>query len=223
MSRLTPDDIDQLRQDFAAGSTADEQGVGELDPARIWRAVRGELPPREVEALADLASRSPNVAAEWRLAVELSRELDATRDAEVVSMARPGRRRWAIGLAAAAVVVIGLALPLIRLLAPAPTLNLRAADPFEISTELVTDQALPRDDFELHWSSVGEGWLYDIVVTDADLSVLDRASFLEESRYTVPASALDDLPSGAEVLWKVDAIRPDGGRVSSATFVQRVR
>ena len=46
---------------------------------------------------------------------------------------------------------------------------------------------------------------------------------LEEPRYTVPATALEDLPSGAEVFWKVDATQTDGGRVSSPTFVQRVR
>ncbi len=223
MTRPSPEDVERLRRAFSSAAeseTADDHALG---TDRIWQAVRGELPPGEIEEMADQASRSPETAAAWRLAVELSREIDANRDDVVV---RIGRRRftgWALGLAAAAVIMIGVGLPMYRSIAPGPTPTLRAADRFQIASELSADEALPRDAFELQWTSAGEGALYDIVITDSNLAVVDRASFLEEPRYHVRASALTELPAGAEVWWKIDATRSDGARVSSPTFVQTLR
>lgn len=223
MTRPVPEDVERLRRAFSSvveGETADDHG---LEADRIWQAVRGELPPGEIEEMADQASRSPETAAAWRLAVELSREIDEGRDDVVVRIGRRRPIRWALGLAAAAVIVVGVGLPMYRSLAPDPTPTLRAADQFEIASELSTDEALPRTAFELRWTSAGEGALYDIVVTDSELGVLDRASFLEEPRYLVPAVALGELPPGAEVWWKIDATGPEGSRVSSPTFVQIIQ
>ena len=153
----------------------------------------------------------------------MSRELDETLDGAVVRIDRRRPMKWAVGLAAAAVIMIGIGLPFFRSLTPEPTPTLRAADQFEIASELPTDQALPRDAFELRWTPAEEGSLYDIVLTDSELAILDRASFLESPRYVVPAGALADLTEGDEVWWKIDATRPDGSRVSSLTFVTRVR
>jgi hypothetical protein len=223
MTRPVPEDVERLRRAFssvAETGTADEHA---LNADRIWQAARGELLPREIEEMADQASRSPETAAAWRLAVELSREIDEGRDDVVVRIGTRRPVRWALGLAAAAVVVIGIGLPIYRSFAPQPPPTLRAAEGFEITSELSADHSLPRDAFELRWTSAGEGALYDIVITDSDLGVLDRASFLEEPRYVVPAAALGELPSGAEVWWKIDATGAEGSRVSSPTFVQIVQ
>ena len=61
------------------------------------------------------------------------------------------------------------------------------------------------------------------MITDSRLAVLDRASFLEEPSYLVPSAALADLADGEEVWWKIDATRSDGTRVSSPTFVTKVK
>ncbi len=219
----TPDELERLQLAFTSVEATGRSDDHPLEAERIWRAVRGELPPDEVEEMTDQVSRSPDAAAAWRFAVELSRELDETRDGAVVRIDRRRPIRWAVGLAAAAAVVIGVGLPVFRSLAPDPTPVFRAADQFEIKNELPAGQELPRDAIELRWTPAGEGALYDIVLTDSGLAVLDRASFLEEPRYVPPAAALVGLPSGAEVWWKIDVTRPDGSRVSSPTFVNRVR
>jgi hypothetical protein len=223
LSRPPNDELDRLRRAF---TTVDATGTSEepaVETERIWRAVRGEVPTARIEEMVDIASRSPETAAAWRLAAELSHEYDAANDAVVVPIRRRRPIRWAIGLAAAAVVVIGLALPLFRSFSPDPTPAYRTTNEIEITSDLQPDQGLPRDAFELRWSSTGVGSLYEIVLTDAHLMVLDRASFLEESTYVVPAAALSDLAEGAEVWWKIDATRPDGTQTSSPTFVTLVK
>jgi len=219
----SPEELERLRRAFTAVEATGMSDDRAMDSDRIWRAVRGELPPTEIEEMADGASRSPETAAAWRLAAELSRELDGAHGDVVVPISRRRSVRWAIGLAAAAVVVVGLAPPLFRSFSPDPTPTYRAADGFEIASDLQPDQRLPRDAFELRWSSTGEGSLYEIVLTDADLRILDRASFLEEASYLVSVEALSDVADGDEVWWKIDATRPDGTRVSSQTFVTRVK
>lgn len=223
MTRPEPDDLERLRQAFTTVAGARRPDDRAPDTARIWQAVRGELTAIEIEELADQASRSAETAAAWRLAAELSREFDAVRDDSVVRIDRQRPVRWALGLAAAAVVVIGLALPLYRTFSPKPPPALRTIDEVEIASELQPETALDRGAFELRWTSTGEGSLYDIVITDSELAILDRASFLEEPDYLVSSSALADLAVGDEVWWRVDATRPDGTRASSPTFVTTVR
>jgi len=223
MTRPEPDELERLRRVFTTIAETPGPGDHAPDSDRIWQAVRGELTATDIEGMADQASRSAETAAAWRLAAELSRDLDSQADDSVVSINRRRPVRWALGLAAAAVVLIGLALPLYHSFSPNPTPTFRAIDEFEIATELKTGTALNRDSFELRWTPTGEQSLYEIVITDSRLAVLDRASFLEEPSYLVPSAALADLEDGEEVWWKIDATRPDGTRVSSPTFVTIVR
>ena len=223
MSRPSPDELERLRMAFSSVDEVGEPDDHIVESDRIWQAVRGELSPADVEDLADQASRSPQTAAAWRLAAELSRELGGIGDERVVPISRRRHLRWAVGLAAAAVIMIGIGLPVFRSLAPKPMPTLRAAEGFEIASELPAEHPLPRDAFELRWTPVGEGSLYEIVLTNSELAILDRASFLESPRYVVPAGALADLTEGDEVWWKIDATRPDGSRVSSPTFVTAVK
>ena len=133
MTRPEPDELERLRRAFT--TVAETRGSDDHapDPDRIWQAVRGELTATEIEEMADQASRSAETAAAWRLAAELSRELDSNSDDSVVPINRRRPVRWALGLAAAAVVVIGLALPLYHSFSPDPTPTFRAIDEFEIA------------------------------------------------------------------------------------------
>jgi len=223
MTRPELDELERLRRAFT--TVAETPGPGDLapDPDRVWQAVRGELTATEIEEMADQASRSAETAAAWRLAAELSRELDSQSDGSVVPINRLRPVRWAMGLAAAAVVLIGLAFPLYHSFSPDLIPTFRAIDDFEIATELTTGTALDRNVFELRWTPTGEESLYEIVITDSDLAILDRASFLEEASYLVPPAALADLADGDEVWWKIDATRADGTQVSSPTFVTKVK
>jgi len=223
MTRRKRDELERLRQAFAEVSETDQHEDHPPDPGRIWQAARGELTATEIEEMADRASRSPETAAAWRLAVEFSRGLDGQRAGSIVPIERRRPIRWAVGLAAAAVLLIGIVLPLYHSLSPDSNPTYRAIDTMEIKSELQPGTALDRDAFELRWTSTGEGSLYEIVITDADLAVVDRASFLEEPRYLVPSAALAELEDGAEVWWKIEATRADGVRVSSPTFVTTVR
>ncbi len=223
MTRPSRDELERLRQAFTEVSETDEHEDDAPDPGRIWQAARGELTATEIKEMADRASRSPETAAAWRLAAEFSRGLDCQNVGSVVPIERRRPVRWALGLAAAAVVLIGIAVPLYISFSPDPGPTYRAIDAVEIASELQPETALARGAFELRWTPTGEGSLYDIVITNPDLAVLDRASFLEEPSYLVPSAALADLADGSEVWWKIDATRPDGVQVSSPTFVTKVK
>jgi len=223
MTRSRPNELERLRKAFTSIEGGTEPGEPALESHRIWRVVRGELPPHEVEEMVDRAARSPQVAAEWRLAAELSHQLDGVNTTVAVPIGRRNFVRWAVSLAAAAAIIVGVGLPLYRSLGPGTAPTLRAAEEAELKSALPASQVLPRSAFELSWTSAGAGSLYDIVVTDANLEIIDRASFLEQPSHVVREESLAHLPAGAEVWWKVDATRTDGRRISSATFVNRVQ
>ena len=77
--------------------------------------------------------------------------------------------------------------------------------------------------FVLRWTPIEEGAIYEIVLTDAELGVLDQAAFLEHNEYRVSQTALADLEEGAEVWWTVKATRADGSRIVSPTFVTHLK
>jgi len=222
MSRPETDELGWLRAAFSETSSVAFDGP-EADADRIWSAVRGELSPKEVEALVDLAGRSPETAAAWRVAVGLSRELDESHDSSVVRIDRRRPIRWAIGLAAAAAILIGVAVPLYNSFAPSSAPVMRAAEELGIESELGSVQVLPRGDFVLRWTSPEEGSVFELVVTDSELRILHQAAYLETPNHRVPETALTGLAEEDEVWWKIDATRPDGSRVSSPTFVTKVK
>jgi hypothetical protein len=75
--------------------------------------------------------------------------------------------------------------------------------------------ALPREAFLLRWSPAGTGARYRVLVTLADLTVLDTASGLVDAEYRIPVSALAKVPSGAAVLWRMEARLADGSTLGS--------
>lgn len=221
MNRHENDDLERLRTAFSAVDAPTSQDRGD-DHDRIWRAVRGELEPNEVAELADRAGRSPETAQAWRLALEMSRRLDRSTPDLVIPIKRRRPLRRITGLAAAAIVVVGLAAVLYRAVTPAPAPVYRTVGETEIVSLLAPGAALPRDDFVLRWAAM-EDATYEIVVTDASLAIVDQAAYLENAEYRIPETALALLAAGAEVWWTVEATTPEGRRVVSPTFVARVR
>jgi hypothetical protein len=206
-------------------------GAGPAEPCppaeRVFDAATGASSSEETAAIVDHVGRCPTCAEAWRLATELAEE---EQGAAIVPFpappprpelpAEPANDTWrrylpavALGLAAAAgllVVVSGVDSqddwPVYRedagptLATPAPELH------------------APRADLVLTWSGAPEGSSYDLVVTDASLGELAAAKGLREARFVLPAERFAGVPSGGAMLWRVEALAPDGKRIASPTW-----
>ena len=92
-------------------------------------------------------------------------------------------------------------------------------------TSLVT-QGMPvdRDHFVLRWTAPAPGATYNVkVTTEEDTRLVASAEGLTATEYQVPATALQGIPGGSRLLWRVEADVPDRGHVSSPTFVTPVQ
>jgi Putative zinc-finger len=223
--------------------SADEDGTGRLrdawamasadaaprpdcpEPAVLWDAARGEAPPGEARRLVQHTAECAACAEAWRLAVEVGRGMVEAPGVEPVAAARTrrpaGPLAWiAMAAAAVAIAVGGAALvgrgreaerPLFR---DSERLALRALVPESVP--------LPRTRCVLRWAGGPAGTRYNVEVATERLEVLDRARDLDRPEYLVPAKALAALPPGARLLWQVELRAPDGSRLTSATFVNRL-
>jgi hypothetical protein len=226
MSEWPPDRtaVDALRRAWAA---ADEEaapgasGAAEIDADRIWRAAAGELPPAEVQALADLAARDPAVAQAWRLARELQAAMPAAESTRRGGLLRfPGAAgaplRWA--LVATLAVALGTGLWL-RLGPHAGETTLRGGEAVLAIAPGVPDGAeLSRRNLVLRWTPLPDPEArYTLRLTTGNLALLAEARDLPAAEYRVPPQALAGVPAGNTLLWQVDGRLPDGRVVSSST------
>ena len=215
-----PGEAEALRAAFAARAVA--AALESCPPAeRIWQAAGGALDPRLTREVVDHLAVCAACAEAWRLAADLQRELGAELAAPVTLPAAP-RRTWAAAVAAVVVLSAGgiLATALLRRPPAAPPAY-RAPQTQSVRSLVPEERPLDRDDCRLRWSGP-EGSRYDLLVSGEDLRVLQRARGLVATEYRVPSSALAHLPPGTRILWQVEAILPDGERLASATFVQRL-
>lgn len=214
----SPAEFERLRAAFAANADGPPSCSEPWSAERILSAVRGELTPHETRELVELTSSHPEIAEAWRLA----RKVDAIIESEsvIVPIQRTRRRLWTTGLAAAAVVVIGIAAGQLWRPPPQHSPTYRSNDESTITSALQENVPLPRGAFQLHWSGGPEGSTYDLVVSTTDLRILDRGEGLKSMSYLVPEDVLRGLPSGATLLWRVEATTPEQKHLSSPTFVQ---
>ena len=89
VERTDPATIERLRAAFvgrpvdlgeADPSEQDPVDPERIDPERIWAAVAGELPDDELLPLLDRLHRDPALALEWRLAMALRAEAEASEE-----------------------------------------------------------------------------------------------------------------------------------------------
>jgi hypothetical protein len=213
--------IDRLRAGFAALAEGAVPGADCPAPERIWEAVRAEGDGAERRTLALHAISCPACAEAWRLAREMAEKRVDRGVGTARHAAAPATRRraawWAAaGLAASLVVAAGLGLVAWRSAPVAPPAY--RAQPGEAVVSLVPqDAVLPRDKCLLRWTGP-PGARYDLLVGTADLRTLVRVPNLERGEYLVGADALAGLPAGTPLRWQVEALLPDGTRISSRTF-----
>jgi hypothetical protein len=79
--------------------------------------------------------------------------------------------------------------------------------------------SLTRDRFLLRWSAGPRESTYVLRLTTADLVPLLVEQDLTRPEFMVPAAALKDVASGAQLLWQVEVQLPNGERIASETFV----
>jgi len=200
----------------------EEETTAREEAETIWRAAAGELSPDETAAVLDRALSSPEDAEAWALAAAIRAGAEAAGENPSASGSPAGSRtaRWIL-LAAAAVVVVGIALPfLVR--GPGDGTVFRGEGNPAGSSLLAEGAAVPRDAVLLRWTPGPEGSTYDVVVSREDLEPVLEAHGLKRSELHVPAAALASLPDGALLLWQVTVHTPEGTEERSATHTIRL-
>lgn len=209
------DGDERLRAAFQARRTQATPHESCPAAAELWSAVRGEGTLESRRALIDHTSACGACAEAWRLAMDVSRDLASAR--------RPWQRSFAPLAAAAALVLAlggGVWLYWVPRHVEAPVF--RGGEGPIIRSLVPEDEALPRRDFRLRWSSGPDGSRYDVRVTTESLQVLAGGQRLAEPSFLVPENALAPLPKDSRILWRVEVALPDGERVASPTFVTRL-
>jgi hypothetical protein len=188
---------------------------------RIWLAVSGELPPEDRRELVDRMASNPASAEAWRVAHELWQASRAHTD---VVIAPDRMMRWPSNwLLAAATFAIATTIAVASLFNTPPADEFRASSGYIVSSLVQAETPLPRDAFRLRWTPGPEGSRYRVRVTTEDLQVLATAAELTVAELVVQPAALARLSDGGSVFWQVDVMLPSGERITSPTFVARVR
>ncbi|MDC0713528.1 hypothetical protein POL68_34000 [Stigmatella sp. ncwal1] len=236
MSEHRPEDdsIDDAGVERLRTALRDEDvAPGEpVDAELVWRAVTQDLPAEERRAVIERVAADPAWAQAWRLARAMS---PAAAKADAPAKVLPltdrkaqrkrswgGRPAW-VAMAAMWVALVGGAVVLRQQQQGEDPDRIRGGAAEAITSGVPEATALPRDRFVLRWSGVSQATQWSVQVSSEDLKVFHRVERLEQREYTVPASVLAELPSGARVLWQVEARLPEGGVRRSSTFVNRLQ
>jgi hypothetical protein len=157
----------------------------------------------------------------------MAHELQKSPQLAGLSAAAPARRAsvWTRSwLAAAAVLLLaGASVVVIQRSRIEVNDTFRASNHYAVESTVPADAALPRDAFRLRWTPGQAGSHYQVTATTEDLRVLTTATDLTTPELMIEPILLSEVPSGARVLWRVDATLPGGERVSSETFTTRVQ
>jgi hypothetical protein len=218
---VEPAEVERLRRHFQERRADAVPGPDCPPPGRIWSARHGELPTAQVVEVVGHMALCPACAEAWRLAGEF-----APAVAREPSRARRGpvwmRRAVSAGVAAAAAVVLGMVV-IPGLMAPKPPPAFRDAPAGQaLRSTLAADARLPRSAAWLRWESLPEGTRYDVRIATEDLRPLETVNGLTAPEYRVPDTLLAPLPRGTKLLWRVEAVLPDGSRRASATFTHAI-
>jgi hypothetical protein len=180
----------------------------------FWDAQSGAVSAARTRDLIEHTTTCPACAEAWRLAHALG-AMEQENPAR-----RPSSGRWQVGLAAAAVVVlaIGVATQIPTERKRDPDAGYRSGQTLEIQSLVPESQPLPRDDFVLRWSPGPDGAVYAFTLTTESFEPVDAAEGLADPERRVDTERLAGLESGKRLLWRAEALLPDGRKVQSDTF-----
>ncbi|HKQ18800.1 MAG TPA: hypothetical protein VJW75_03535 [Candidatus Eisenbacteria bacterium] len=225
---------EDLRAEFATLSASAVGGPDCPPPEAIWDAVTGAASSAAASAVVDHTSRCFACAEAWRLA----RELHGPARAEPGSMSgsEPGSAQGSTGRApairdpairnwtalAAAVVVLSAGVGILMLRRQTPTVVMRAGEEVTIASLTPESVPLPKQACVLKWSEPAGGARYTVRVGSEDLSPVAHAENLDRNEFTIPPADLEKLPPGSVIVWRVEAALPDGRRLASPGFRNRL-
>jgi hypothetical protein len=212
---------ERLREAFRAASG--EPTAACPLPATLYDAACGALDPEASLRLIDHSVTCASCAQAFRLAREVIAQVAPAATAPAPeflaprSLRAPSKTRWAFagaGLLAAAGVLVAV----VARDASAPIYR---TDSVAITAPL-NPGPLSREAFLLRWTPLAKGTRYSVNVATPDLTILFTRGGLTEASVLVPASALANVPAGAQVVWRVTALLADGRRVESTAFITAV-
>jgi putative zinc finger protein len=208
-------DLQRLRRAFASLGQGHASTSACPAPERLWAAVHGELPPEDVRPLVSHLLECGACAEAWRLA----REIGARPEVATVRSAR----RWWGGWGAVAAGLAAVALGASALLqGPHGTPGYREGRRDEIRSLVPESRPLARSRAVLRWTPGPDGATYAVQVATDRLEPVLRAQGLAVPEVLVPPDKVASLPAGTKLLWRVEAVAPDGSRLTSSTFVARL-
>lgn len=217
-------EIDRLRDHLHVRADRHAPGPDCASPEEVWAASRGDRDPARVRELLRHAETCPSCSELWSLAAEIGRDRPV-----ITSGATTGgtSSRRAISIARwstiAALVVAAIAIPWVlfeREVDGPPAL--RDAGGATIESAIPEDVTLPREEAVLRWTAVPDAASYDVEVVTESLEPVFDARGLTTNELTLPAEALGGIAPGERILWRVEAVRPDGSRSASPTFLHAV-
>lgn len=217
-----PHSPEDLEAAFASLSESAVSGPDCPTPGEIWETARGGESPVRASAVVDHTSRCFACAEAWRLAREISgRRIPEPGSAGSTPTSRvPGLRTWTALTAAAVVVTAGLGVLMYR--RSTPPFVMRAGEEVAIHSLVPESAPLPREGCVLRWSKAADGARYTVRVGTEDLAPIALAENLDQPEYTVQIKDLEKVPPGSAFVWRVEAVLPDGRRLASPGFRNRL-
>jgi hypothetical protein len=219
---------ERLRAAFLERSAGVGASAACPDPERIWAAVRHESRPAERRRIALHAVACPACTEAFRVARDIAAGALPAPETGPEGETPPSLAAWwprRLSLAAAGAIAVALVFfasaqwPRSGTTLPPPAYREGPAE--TIRSLLPHGQAVARDECVLRWTGI-EGARYDVEVATMDLLFLARAEALHVNEYTVPPEALAGLPASSRLVWRVEAVLPDGRRMKSEAFVSEI-
>ena len=208
---------EELRRGFAALSVRAVPGDSCPPAEAIWDALRGEASTSQTESIVTHTAECHTCAEAWRL----GRAFAGPGNATAVRPLPRRRRPWTVlALAASLVIVAGIVLQ--RVVRNPEPITTRSGEESAIRSLVPESEALHRQACRLRWSEAGPEARYVVRVGGADLSMIDTSPSLDKPEYVVPGKSLEKIPSGAMIVWRVEASLPDGRKMASPAFKNRV-
>ncbi len=201
---MVPDGVPALSGSAPGRAVPDSRGALGADA--------GELARASARPIILHSSRCDRCGAALRIGLEMAEQLGEPVAAPKVFPLR----RFSLGLGlAAAIAATVLIVPYLR--APDSGIHERGGVPDGVRS-LVPSTPRSRAGLVLEWSPYPDAVRYQVTLASLDLHVLFQKVGVTGTRVEVPETALATVPSGARLVWNVEATLADGRAIKSPAF-----